>query len=34
LNHYRLADKVRVGMVGGMNDILEYHWRAQKVITF
>ena len=33
LNHYQLADKVRVGFVGGMNDILEYQWRADKVIT-
>ncbi len=33
LNHYGLADKVQVGIVGGMNDILEYQWLADKVIT-
>lgn len=33
LNHYQVAEKVRVGIVGGMNDILEYQWRADKVIT-
>jgi len=33
LNHYQLEGKVQVGIVGGMNDILEYQWRADKVIT-
>lgn len=33
LNHYGLADKVRVGIVGGMPDIIEAQWRAEKVIT-
>jgi DsrE/DsrF-like family len=33
LNYYNLADKVRVGIVGGMGDILEAQYRADKVIT-
>lgn len=33
LNHYNLADKVAVGVVGGMTDIIEAQWRADKVIT-
>lgn len=33
LNHYELVDIVQVGIIGGMNDILEYQWRADKVIT-
>lgn len=33
LNHYGLVDKVRVGIVGGMTDIIEAQWRAEKVIT-
>jgi len=33
LNHYEMADKVQVGIIGGMNDMLEYQWRADKVIT-
>lgn len=33
LNHFDLADKVRVGIVGGMTDIIEAQWRAEKVIT-
>ncbi len=33
LNYYGIADKVRVGIVGGMHDILELQLRAQKVIT-
>jgi len=33
LNHFGLADKVRVGIVGGMGDILEAQTRAGKVIT-
>ena len=33
LNHYGLADQVAVGVVGGMTDIIEAQWRADKVIT-
>ncbi|MEA4908266.1 MAG: sulfurtransferase-like selenium metabolism protein YedF [Chloroflexi bacterium] len=33
LNFYNLADKVQVGIVGGMTDIIEAQRRAGKVIT-
>ena len=33
LNHFGLSEKVRVGIVGGMSDILETQVRANKVIT-
>jgi selenium metabolism protein YedF len=33
LNYYSLVDQVRVGVVGGMTDILEAQLRADKVIT-
>ncbi len=33
LNHLGLADRQRVGLVGGMADIIEAQWRADKVIT-
>lgn len=33
LNHYNLHDRVRVGIVGGMGDILEAQIKAEKVIT-
>jgi len=33
LDHFDLADKVQVGVVGGMTDIIEAQWRADKVIT-
>jgi selenium metabolism protein YedF len=33
LNYYNLADKVKVGIVGGMTDILEAQNRAEKVVT-
>jgi hypothetical protein len=33
LNYFGLAEKVRVGIVGGMPDILEAQGRAGKVIT-
>ncbi len=33
LNYFGLADQVRVGIVGGMTDILDTQWRAEKVIT-
>jgi hypothetical protein len=28
-----MLDKVKVGIVGGMTDIIEAQWRAAKVIT-
>jgi hypothetical protein len=33
LNHFSLSDKVRVGIVGSMADILEAQVKASKVIT-
>ena len=33
LNYFGLADQVQVGVVGGMTDIVEAQWRADKVIT-
>ena len=33
LHHYGLADKVQVGIVGGMHDIIEVQQRAAKVIS-
>jgi hypothetical protein len=33
LNYFQLADKVRVGIVGGMGDILAAQGKAAKVIT-
>ncbi len=33
LDELRLADKVKVGIVGGMPDIIEAQMRASKVIT-
>ncbi len=33
LDSFGLADKVRVGIVGGMTDILAAQWKADKVIT-
>lgn len=33
LNYFGLQDKVQVGIVGGMSDILEAQSRANKVIT-
>jgi sulfur relay (sulfurtransferase) complex TusBCD TusD component (DsrE family) len=33
LEYYGLLEKVRVGIVGGMTDILEAQWKARKVIT-
>lgn len=33
LNYYGLTEKLKVGIIGGMNDILEYTWKASKVIT-
>jgi intracellular sulfur oxidation DsrE/DsrF family protein len=33
LNYFELTEKVRVGIVGGLGDILEAQSRAEKVIT-
>ena len=33
LNHFGLADKLQVGIVGGMTDIIDAQWQADKVIT-
>lgn len=33
LNYYGLLDQVRVGIVGGMPDIIEAQWGADKVIS-
>jgi sulfur relay (sulfurtransferase) complex TusBCD TusD component (DsrE family) len=33
LNYFGLTGQVRVGIVGGMPDIIEAQWRAGKVIT-
>lgn len=33
LNYFGLMEKVRVGVVGGMGDILEAQMKAEKVIT-
>jgi selenium metabolism protein YedF len=33
LNYFGLTDQVQVGVVGGMTDIIEAQWRAEKVIT-
>jgi hypothetical protein len=33
LEHYGLEDKVRVGIVGGMTDVIAAIWAAEKVVT-
>lgn len=33
LNYFELSEKVQVGIVGGMGDILEAQTKAEKVIT-
>ncbi len=33
LNHFQLADKLKVGLVGGMGDIIAAQAQAAKVIT-
>jgi intracellular sulfur oxidation DsrE/DsrF family protein len=33
LNAYRMTDQVRVGIVGGMGDIITAMWQADKVIA-
>jgi selenium metabolism protein YedF len=33
LNYFGLEDKLRIGIIGGMGDIIEAQWKARKVIT-
>jgi intracellular sulfur oxidation DsrE/DsrF family protein len=33
LDYFGLTEKVKIGIVGGMGDILEAQWKAGKVIT-
>ena len=33
LNYFGLSEKVKIGIVGGMGDILEAQWKAGKVVT-
>jgi selenium metabolism protein YedF len=33
LDYYHLTEKLQVGIRGGMTDIIEAQWRAEKVIT-
>ncbi len=33
LNYFGLSDRVQVGIVGGMGDIIAAQWHADKVIT-
>jgi len=33
LNYFGLTDRVQVGIVGGMADIIEAQWQAEKVIS-
>jgi intracellular sulfur oxidation DsrE/DsrF family protein len=33
LNYFELTDQVAVGIVGGMADIIDAQWQAEKVIT-
>ncbi|MFH2051334.1 MAG: DsrE family protein [bacterium] len=33
LNHFDLLDELQVGVAGGMKDIVEAQWEADKVIT-
>lgn len=33
LNHFELLDELQVGTAGGMKDIIEAQWQADKVIT-
>jgi intracellular sulfur oxidation DsrE/DsrF family protein len=33
LKYYDLLDQVKVGIVGGMTDIITAQWKAEKVIT-
>ena len=33
LKHYSLLEKINVGIVGGMTDIIAAQWKADKVVT-
>lgn len=33
LNYFELVDKVKVGIVGSMSDIIEAQWKSEKVIS-
>jgi intracellular sulfur oxidation DsrE/DsrF family protein len=33
LEHFGIADRVRVGVVGGMTDVISAIWAAEKVVT-
>ena len=33
LEHFGLVDRLRVGIIGGMGDIIAAQWKADKVIT-
>jgi hypothetical protein len=33
LNYFGLAEKIKIGIVGGMGDILAAQWQAGKIIT-
>lgn len=33
VHFYNLQDEIAVGIIGGMHDIIEVQWRADKVIT-
>jgi len=33
LKYFDLTDKLRVGIVGGLHDIIAAQWHARKVIT-
>jgi hypothetical protein len=33
LEHFGIEDKVRVGVVGGMTDVISAIWAAEKVVT-
>ena len=33
LNYFGLTEKIKIGIVGGMGDILAAQWQADKVIT-
>ena len=33
LNYFGLIEKIKIGIVGGMGDILAAQWQAAKVIT-
>jgi hypothetical protein len=33
LNHYSLTERLRVGVIGGMHDIVAAQWQASKTIT-